>query len=70
MARAPRADPPELQLATLVAEPPEGIGLAGRAKFDGYRTDDGRLRHPSFQGLRRDKPPGDVIREAPAHVER
>jgi bifunctional non-homologous end joining protein LigD len=33
-------------------------------------TDDGRLRHPSFQGLRRDKPPGEVVREAPAHVER
>ena len=28
-------------------------------------TDDGRLRHPSFQGLRRDKSPRDVVREAP-----
>ena len=26
-------------------------------------TDDGRLRHPSFQGLRRDKLPGEVVRE-------
>ncbi|HTJ45605.1 MAG TPA: non-homologous end-joining DNA ligase [Kofleriaceae bacterium] len=26
-------------------------------------TDDGRLRHPSFQGLRRDKDPKDVVRE-------
>jgi bifunctional non-homologous end joining protein LigD len=28
-------------------------------------TGDGRLRHPSFQGLRRDKPARDVVREAP-----
>lgn len=26
-------------------------------------TSEGRIRHPSFQGLRRDKPPRDVIRE-------
>jgi bifunctional non-homologous end joining protein LigD len=29
-------------------------------------TADGRLRHPSFQGLRDDKPPRDVHRERPA----
>jgi len=29
-------------------------------------TDDGRLRHPSFQGLREDKPARDVVREQPA----
>ena len=28
-------------------------------------TDDLRLRHPRFEGLRRDKDPGDVTREAP-----
>lgn len=28
-------------------------------------TNDGRLRHPSFQGLRRDKSPRDVVRETP-----
>jgi bifunctional non-homologous end joining protein LigD len=28
-------------------------------------TDDGRLRHPSFQGMRRDKSPREVVREAP-----
>jgi bifunctional non-homologous end joining protein LigD len=28
-------------------------------------TDDGRLRHPSFQGLRLDKPANDVVREEP-----
>jgi bifunctional non-homologous end joining protein LigD len=31
-------------------------------------TNDGRLRHPSFQGLRRDKPAREVVRETPAHV--
>jgi bifunctional non-homologous end joining protein LigD len=30
-------------------------------------TDDGRLRHPSFQGLRLDKSPREVVREAPVH---
>ncbi|MGN6107641.1 MAG: DNA ligase D, partial [Kofleriaceae bacterium] len=28
-------------------------------------TADGRLRHPSFQGLRRDKRPREVVREQP-----
>jgi bifunctional non-homologous end joining protein LigD len=32
-------------------------------------TDDGRLRHPSFQGLRRDKSPRDVVRETPMRGE-
>jgi bifunctional non-homologous end joining protein LigD len=36
----------------------------------GEWTNDGRLRHPSFQGLRRDKPARDVVREAPVHVAR
>jgi bifunctional non-homologous end joining protein LigD len=36
----------------------------------GEWTDDGRLRHPSFQGLRLDKSPRDVVREAPRHVGR
>jgi len=31
----------------------------------GEWTRDGRLRHPSFQGMRRDKRPKDVVREAP-----
>lgn len=30
-------------------------------------TQDGALRHPSFQGLRKDKPPKAVRRETPAH---
>jgi len=29
-------------------------------------TNDGRLRHPSFKGLRTDKRPRDVVRERPA----
>ena len=33
-------------------------------------THDGRLRHPSFQGLRFDKPARDVVREAPARLGR
>ncbi len=28
-------------------------------------TDDGRLRHPSFQGMREDKPAAEVVRETP-----
>ena len=32
-------------------------------------TDDGVLRHPSFMGLREDKPAKDVVREVPQHLE-
>jgi len=32
-------------------------------------TTDGRLRHPSFQGLREDKPAADVGRDRPVHME-
>jgi len=31
-------------------------------------TRDGTLRHPSFEGLREDKRPRDVVREVPAHL--
>jgi bifunctional non-homologous end joining protein LigD len=31
-------------------------------------TDDGRVRHPSFQGLRSDKDPSSVVRERPANA--
>ena len=31
-------------------------------------TDDGILRHPSFVGLREDKPAKDVVREVPKHL--
>ncbi|MGH7823275.1 MAG: DNA ligase D, partial [Candidatus Binatia bacterium] len=30
-------------------------------------TDDGKIRHPSFQGLREDKRPAEVVRERPAN---
>jgi bifunctional non-homologous end joining protein LigD len=33
-------------------------------------TADGRLRHPSFQGLRADKKPADVVREKPVSISR
>jgi bifunctional non-homologous end joining protein LigD len=33
-------------------------------------TNDGRLRHPSFQGLREDKAPRDVVRETPVRADR
>jgi bifunctional non-homologous end joining protein LigD len=33
-------------------------------------TNDGRLRHPSFQGLRADKPAAEIVREQAAHVNR
>lgn len=29
-------------------------------------TADGRLRHPRFEGLRRDKDPAEVVREEPS----
>jgi len=39
--------------------------LVGEVAFSEW-TADGRLRHPSFQGLRLDKRPADVVRERPA----
>jgi bifunctional non-homologous end joining protein LigD len=36
----------------------------------GEWTDDGRLRHPSFQGLRHDKSAQEVVRETPARTAR
>jgi bifunctional non-homologous end joining protein LigD len=36
----------------------------------GEWTADGRLRHPSFQGLREDKSPAEVVREAAKDVDR
>jgi bifunctional non-homologous end joining protein LigD len=38
--------------------------LVGEVAFTEW-TEDGILRHPSFQGLREDKPPADVVRERP-----
>ena len=41
--------------------------LVGEVAFTDW-TSDGRLRHPSFQGLRADKSPKDVVREQPRAV--
>jgi bifunctional non-homologous end joining protein LigD len=41
---------------------PELVGQFGFAEW----TDDGKLRHPRFLGLRDDKAPGDVVRERPS----
>jgi bifunctional non-homologous end joining protein LigD len=38
--------------------------LVCEVEFGGW-TDDGRMRHPIFQGLREDKPARDVVREQP-----
>ena len=40
---------------------PELVGQVGFSEW----TSDGQLRHPRFQGLRRDKAPSEVVREAP-----
>ena len=39
--------------------------LVGQVAFTEW-TGDGQLRHPSFQGVRDDKDPRDVVREAPS----
>ena len=41
--------------------------LVGEIAFTEF-TDDGILRHPSFVGLREDKPAKDVVRETPKHL--
>ena len=43
---------------------PELVGQVGFTEW----TEDGRLRHPRFLGLRRDKDPADVVRERPQEV--
>jgi bifunctional non-homologous end joining protein LigD len=42
--------------------------LVGEVSFSEW-TDDGRMRHPAFLGLRADKPATSVVREVPAPVE-
>ena len=42
--------------------------LVGEVEFTEW-TSDGRLRHPSFQGLRADKNPRDIVRERPRPVD-
>ncbi len=43
--------------------------LVGEVAFSEW-TNDGRLRHPSFQGLRSDKPATEIVRERATHVNR
>src|SRR5499425_704266 len=58
------------------ATPPAGVGrphwvkpeLVAEVSFSEW-TEDGRMRHPSFLGLRKDKPATSVVRELPAPVE-
>jgi bifunctional non-homologous end joining protein LigD len=42
--------------------------LVGEVEFTEW-TSDGKIRHPSFQGLRADKKPGEIVREKPAILE-
>jgi bifunctional non-homologous end joining protein LigD len=68
MAKLERKNPP-------IADPPrgaEGRGihwleprLVAEVAFTEW-TPDGKIRHPSFQGLRADKKPADVVRELPS----
>ena len=58
------------------APQPAGVGrphwvkpeLVAEVSFSEW-TEDGRMRHPSFLGLRKDKPATSVVRELPAPVE-
>ncbi len=68
MAKLERKSPP-------ISDPPrgaEGRGihwleprLVAEVEFTEW-TPDGKIRHPSFQGLRADKKPSDVVRELPS----
>jgi bifunctional non-homologous end joining protein LigD len=61
------------QKAGPFATPPTGVGrphwvkpeLVAEVSFSEW-TSDGKMRHPSFQGLREDKPATSVVRELPA----
>ncbi len=65
-AKAPVSNPPrgaEARGVTWVE--PE---LVGEVAFTGF-TNDGLLRHPTFQGLREDKAPEEVVLETPKRVD-
>jgi bifunctional non-homologous end joining protein LigD len=67
LARDERPDPPFERGPRL---PRSGVHwveprLVGEVGFSEW-TEDGELRHPRFQGLRRDKDPADVVRETPS----
>jgi bifunctional non-homologous end joining protein LigD len=64
------------QKASPFTDPPTGVGrphwvkpqLVAEVAFSQW-TDDGRMRHPSFQGLRDDKAASEVVREKPASLD-
>jgi bifunctional non-homologous end joining protein LigD len=56
---SPANDAPRVKVATWVRP-----RLVGQVAFTEW-TGDNRLRHPSFLGLREDKPPEEVVREKP-----
>jgi bifunctional non-homologous end joining protein LigD len=56
----PAADAPRIRVATWVKP-----RLVAQVRFTEW-TSDGKLRHPSFQGLRADKSPTECVREKPA----
>jgi bifunctional non-homologous end joining protein LigD len=58
---SPFADTPRLPARMVFVEP----RLVAEVEFTHW-TDDGRLRNPSFKGLRDDKDPRDVVKERPA----
>jgi bifunctional non-homologous end joining protein LigD len=65
------------QPACPFASPPTGVGRAHWVRPElvaevvyGEWTEEGKMRHPSFQGLREDKPADQVVRERPAALER
>jgi bifunctional non-homologous end joining protein LigD len=72
-------EPHELARCPFTPEPPRAWTgpnrhwvapvLVGEVAFSEW-TNDGRLRHPSFQGLRADKPAHAIVREQAAHVNR
>jgi DNA ligase D-like protein (predicted ligase) len=70
MDRLAREDPPfELRTGNLPRRDVHWVEprLVGQIGFTEW-TGDGRLRHPRFQGLRRDKNATDVVRERPGEV--
>lgn len=59
---SPFSNPEEIGDAEVRWVAPELVGEFGFTEW----TDDGKLRHPRFLGLRRDKDAGDVARERPS----
>src|SRR4051795_9057201 len=69
-----RMEPPAVDKAPVEVPRPDRKGahwiapkLVAEIAFTEF-TDDGVLRHPSFMGLREDKPASKVVREVPKHL--